>query len=693
MSKIEADLGTLRSIENLNIDPYMSDDVVLPYMRGAAPDLEEDYTTSEDSNTVSPHIKPNGEGTQLYNDFKTKSRPLSVIGKVSAMNIPSDELPYDESGYDGDTKPEYIDKFQTWQDLCTIYTDIKSETGNHSHYSDNKKYRVPGYEYYPDDFLYAGYTGYALNRMITLRRFPYPCIDNIFSNKVQPNQDITRMITFIDNNINPFSDILSFSYGLRWKQLSAGMESMQMQGDQEGLSGFMKKTATFLGDDELIKNRLRGPNGNQIPPDHDANKAHGPVDSITDTHIRDVGMDFDKEFSIEFYYKARSYGGRNADLVMKDLLANILLCTYNDGEFWGGARYWIGERPSKATNMFQWMNSDNIDEVWKGFGNLFDNVINTITGVLSSKESAIELLKKVIKGGVGMAFASVLNAMGRPGIPYCNSLLSNSPVGQWHLTIGHPMNPIMTIGNLICTGVDINFPDNTLGYGDFPTTIKATVKLKPAMPLDRAGIEKIFNHGKGRIYLPTLIKATAGKSTGRHRAVASTKLDKSFVSSINNIAEGVKDKATEVGKSVYNGVQQSDYIQNSLTAIENSAKYVVDKSNKVWVKTTEYSTNFYNENLKSGVDDANSWVRKKLVQVENEAEYLKTKANNAKSKAKKQIPQQTQENIKSTYENVKRTTTEEISNISDKVKSFSSDAVDKGQQYVDDLQRYIKSKK
>ena len=90
--------------------------------------------------------------------------------------------------------------------------------------------------------------------------------------------------------------------------------------------------------------------------------------------------------------------------------------------------------------------------------------------------------------------------------PYCNSLLSNDPVGLWHVTVGHPMNPIMTMGNLICTGVDVSFPDDTLSLGDFPTTVKAVVKLKPAMPRDRAGIEMMFNHGKKRIYMPAVVK-------------------------------------------------------------------------------------------------------------------------------------------------------------------------------------------
>lgn len=567
---LQTDAGSLRLLQQLSIQPYLNDDVIVPYIRGLAPDYDDNG-----------NIIPDSEGTKLYNQFMAQANqevinggfPLSVVGKISAVSLASDRvngapvIHFNEKDY-AERLPEYITKYQSWQALCSIYTDMGDQYPNEEGPNGLK---VPGYEYYPDDFIYDVYNGYPMNRLITLRRFPFACTDNIFDPKVQPNQDVTRMTTYIDDNVNVFSELLSFSYGLRWKQLSAGYEAMQMQGaDNEGLTGFMNKAAVAFGDEELIKNRLRGPNANQIPPDHDANKAHGPVDSIADTHIRDVGMDFDKEFSIDFFYRARSYGGRNADAVMKDILANILLCTYNDGEFWGGARYWTGARPSKSLNMFQWMNSDDMDTILKGAWNTLTELVTKNFG---SKQSAIETLKNVIKGGIKMAMAGILNAAGRPGIPYANSLLSGSPVGSWHLTIGHPMNPIMTIGNLICTGVDVSFPDNTLGYGDFPTTIKATVKLKPAMPLDRAGIEKIFNHGMSRIYMPVItpvVKHTK-RSKGHNRSQFDEFIDDSF------------GKATKVTKQGVEYIFPSGRPSPIVASLKSASKWIGDKTENVWV--------------------------------------------------------------------------------------------------------------
>ena len=84
-----------------------------------------------------------------------------------------------------------------------------------------------------------------------------------------------------------------------------------------------------------------------------------------------------------------------------------------------------------------------------------------------------------------------------------SSLLTGTPIGEWHLTIGNPCNPIAMIGNLICDDLKIEFGD-ALGPDDFPTTIKATFTLKHARSRERGEIESIFNRGDGRLYQSSL---------------------------------------------------------------------------------------------------------------------------------------------------------------------------------------------
>ena len=93
-----------------------------------------------------------------------------------------------------------------------------------------------------------------------------------------------------------------------------------------------------------------------------------------------------------------------------------------------------------------------------------------------------------------------------PSVEGMRALLLGVPVGNWHLTIGNPLNPIAVIGNLICQDIKFNFGEE-LGPDDFPTEIEFTVTLEHGMPRDLAAIESMFNRGAGRIYqAPDYIK-------------------------------------------------------------------------------------------------------------------------------------------------------------------------------------------
>jgi hypothetical protein len=80
------------------------------------------------------------------------------------------------------------------------------------------------------------------------------------------------------------------------------------------------------------------------------------------------------------------------------------------------------------------------------------------------------------------------------------ALLTGDPTGQWHVTIGNPLNPIAVIGNLACTNTSVNF-EGAMGVQDFPEKMVVTVTLKPGRPRDKAEIESMFNSGRGRFYI------------------------------------------------------------------------------------------------------------------------------------------------------------------------------------------------
>ena len=415
---------------------------------------------------------PKGADTSKINNGIAYTSLINKLHLIKLQGIePDDSLAYKDKKRFGATN---------FYDLCTR-TAVDGNNG--------------AQQYDAEDFLYAKNLGFPINKLITLRRFPKPVTDNIYDSFNQAEPDIARMITYYDQETNKLEELLSFGYGMKWKELTAEMEQASMVGDQSGFTGLSKKVMSFI-DPVMATNKLRGENSLNYDPKHDQNKVYGPVDSITTTNIRDVGLEFTKEFDIVFEYELRSINGRTPEFAFKDLIANILATTYNNAKFWGGSRYWVGERPSNFVGKMDFMNPKTTDEFLTGAF----NSLKAAVGAFSKKGSAIDHLKSAMENGFAMALGKILDTVGRPSILSMNSLLSGEPTGFWHLTIGNPDNPTMCIGNLLCTNVDFKFPTDSLSYGDFPTKLQVNVKLKPGQPKDKAGIETMFNMGRSRIY-------------------------------------------------------------------------------------------------------------------------------------------------------------------------------------------------
>ena len=104
------------------------------------------------------------------------------------------------------------------------------------------------------------------------------------------------------------------------------------------------------------------------------------------------------------------------------------------------------------------------------------------------------VLENIVGGGL-------MKLMGGPsGGSIINAFLTGDPTGQWHVTIGNPMNPIIVCGNLALQDAGFEF-EGPLSYEGFPTKMKVEITLKPGRPRDKTEIESMFNAGRGRMYL------------------------------------------------------------------------------------------------------------------------------------------------------------------------------------------------
>jgi hypothetical protein len=381
------------------------------------------------------------------------------------------------------------------------------------------KYKFP---YKFQDFAYCKYWQKIPNNyLITLRRYPFPtndAIDNGVDEKLLDDKTklkpICTMLSWIGESTgNSIASVLGpIETAFRWGEVKADIHEVttdvtptSVANPAPNLAKVTNVAATLNSDSA----REKQPPNPPIDPYKDglyANKIIGPVTVIDSVKKRERGMDFKHSLNLVFEYSARSYGGINTKAAALDIISNILLMCSATAPFWGGVNRFMPSAVQGQTDPFlggeagrmAWIQGSPekffkavTDQLTKGFSN-----IANIFSQLGS--NPIEGLQKLAKAGAS-EFMKFGTTKGRAVVQGFRSLLTGEPVGEWHCMIGTPHNPMMMIGNLICTNCKLELGEE-LGPDDFPTEIKATITLEHGMPRDKAAIESMFNKGRGRIY-------------------------------------------------------------------------------------------------------------------------------------------------------------------------------------------------
>ena len=361
--------------------------------------------------------------------------------------------------------------------------------------------------------------------------------------------DIGRMCCYFDTDDNKLEDILKYSFSASWKEMKAGIEQLPSQeNDHETTLGSIINMLNPQMNSS-IKNGFSGANNHligkafnswfgwkdgpyydtKVLTNYDEHKIYTPRNTIQSMHKYEGNLEFKHEFTLVFSYKLRSYQNINPRSAMLDVLANVFATTYTRGNFWGGRQEIIGAQPNKSG----WKKAEQLikkgEDVIGGLigalmngtfdlGSLLGAVSNSASkmysGIMSegtkfihdpvgaAKEYYKTLVKADKKYGFSQAAKGLLkNQLGRPEIYAFQSLLDGSNTGLWHVTIGNPLNPIASIGNLIITDTQVQ-QFGPLGIDDFPTELKVTVTLKHARPRDSVAMERMYTKGVGAIYMP-----------------------------------------------------------------------------------------------------------------------------------------------------------------------------------------------
>ena len=485
------------------------------------------------------------------------------------------------------------------------------------------------------------------NHLLTLRKFTRPVGDNINTRlpksdtpyNFNQSMDVGRLVTWFGNGDNKLEDIIKYNYAATFKQFDSKIQEVESHEDDEstGIIGKLVNTINPKYNQAMSQGRTGAHNfisqlggrylstsyanfarggqyeRHEIFTPYDHNKVYEPKNTIQSTHVYEGKLTFSQEFTIKFSYKLRAYDNINPRAAFLDLIGNILAVTYRSGTFWGGSRMFRGAPPNKVgtakVNAFldrtfdtlggigNNLLSGNLDiggtlgSIWGAVKQIASDAFNTAKslalGNTSTKgKSPLQVIGAIVKhtglwsGVQGM----IKNGLGRPAVYALDSLLTGDNVGLWHLTIGNPRNPIMSIGNLIIDKSEIT-QSGPLGLDDFPTDLMVSVSLKHGRPRDSAEIQKMYTKGSGPIYTPL-----GAKAASNFYKLTSTKYSA-------NITINDNDKEN----SVFNFIEQQQASTNN-NAKSGSAR-TTDEQTKIVATSTIVSDK--SEDL---VDAANSML-------------------------------------------------------------------------------------
>jgi hypothetical protein len=368
---------------------------------------------------------------------------------------------------------------------------------------------------------------------------------------------------FGGNSGNSLNDLISFSTGIQWETkpqsaiktqeaYSKGFLQDGLVGDiKQGLSSLSDSASNIFNSGEIIatgaivatdpSQTLTKASRVAALRDKAKNLGEGgglmseyiwtSVDVVKNTYVRGIGLPFDwKDIVVVFDYELTSVGEVNTKAAMLDILGNILSIGTNYGVFltpdtrynsaFPAIRFPGGDAGLELyyRNPVGWLSKygDEITKIVEKASSSADEGNGTQGQAESQKVR--QSVDKIAKDGsksdsessnffkqflgsdeVSRLFKFQQTASFIENYQMPLSFLTGAPIGEWHLTIGNPCNPIAMIGNLICSNVKIDFTE-ALGPDDFPTGVKATFTLQHGRDRERGEIESIFNRGDGRLY-------------------------------------------------------------------------------------------------------------------------------------------------------------------------------------------------
>lgn len=336
--------------------------------------------------------------------------------------------------------------------------------------------------------------------------------------------DMARAVTwFGEETGNKLDEIMTFTYGYRYRTQTSETNTVELGSENSftshpfysrmanrgGITGLLSsaliKKAAGVDESKVYAAEHGHPGFDPLTTTY-SNFVIGPVNVINEMQTRDVGLTFDQSIKLEFNYGLKAIGDINPKIAFLDILANLFVLTYDNASFYGGANRFFGGKGYVAP---RFGNDDKLRKgdfagylgsVFKSFNSGVKDLFGGGTGTFNKDNIGTGILA-TLGGAIGGFLGGFINSqMGAPPAALqIKGMITGEATGNWHMLVGNPLNPILTVGNLVLESSTISF-SGPLSYDDFPSNIKLEVNLKHARPRDKSDFESMFNNGRGRLY-------------------------------------------------------------------------------------------------------------------------------------------------------------------------------------------------
>jgi len=426
----------------------------------------------------------------------------------------------------------FKEKVNQHKDLKNYYNDTvfkKNKMINNPYMSLITEFGLKGFEavkLYPADFAYLTELGvYPLNRLWILRRYRdgVTIPDNLLETKEFPISTVVGWVSqedddFFDINFNEewtvtndrIDEVLSKVMDTEFKFNTKTVIPVAGWG-QAILLGFLKEMGmSNFGYDEV-------PFGNP-------NVLQEGATRVTDPSSTSYGLKSGLSLTLKTSYEQKFIGDVDPGSAMLDIIRNLTKMGTSDVMYFAprDAKIFkdIRDANNARTSINKWWTV--IKTLMKAFINAIISLVKTASDMVFKKPTEtknqnggsstsantadtsttstkiLDIVSDITNSVAGTILASTMAKWKWPLIGGLG-VMTGENTTPWHLTIGNPYSPFVSMGNIKVEKVNLKF-NNELGYNDMPTRLNVSITASLGRNIGAQEIFAMFNNGYKRVY-------------------------------------------------------------------------------------------------------------------------------------------------------------------------------------------------